>query len=155
MTDRVQFAGLDVGFLLGADATGGAFAAVDHVLAPRILGAPMHTHAHEDEYSYVLEGRFGCQLGDEVREAGPGEVVAKPRGVPHAFWNAGDESAKLLEIISPAGFEVYFRELAPLLGGGGPPDVAALGALQARYGLTMDFSTIDSLSAAHGLRAPE
>jgi hypothetical protein len=115
----------------------------------------MHTHAREDEYSYVLEGRVGFQLGDEVREAGPGEVVAKPRGVPHAFWNPGDESAKLLEIISPAGFEEYFRELAPLLGGDGPPDVAALGALQTRYGLTMDFSTIDSLSAAHGLRPPE
>ena len=65
--------------------------------------------------------------------------------VPHAFWNPGDESAKLLEIISPAGFEEYFRELAPLLGGDGPPDVAALGALQARYEVTMDFSTIDSL----------
>ena len=69
----------------------------------------MHTHRNEDEYSYVLEGRLGVQLGDEVLEAGPGELVFKPRGVPHAFWNAGDEPLRLLELISPAGFENYFR----------------------------------------------
>jgi uncharacterized cupin superfamily protein len=75
----------------------------------------VHTHANEDEYTYVLEGRVGLQLGDEVIEAGPGDLVFKPRGVAHAFWNAGDEPARMLEIISPAGFENYFRELAPLL----------------------------------------
>jgi hypothetical protein len=53
----------------------------------------------------VLEGRFGVQLGDEVLEAGPGDLLFKPRGVAHAFWNAGDEPARLLELISPAGFE--------------------------------------------------
>jgi quercetin dioxygenase-like cupin family protein len=155
MTDFVEFNGLGVRFLLDGESTGGALAVVEHPIAPRVLAAPTHTHQREDEYSYVLEGRVGFQVGDEVREAGPGEAVAKPRGTPHAFWNPGDEPARLLEIISPAGFEQYFRELAPLLAGAGPPDVAAIGALQARYALTMDFSTIDSLSAAHGLRGPE
>ena len=81
---------------------------------------------------------MGVQIGDEVEEAGPGELVAKPRGIPHAFWNAGDEPARLLELISPAGFERYFEELAPHLAGGGPPDVEALAAIQDQYGLTMD-----------------
>src|SRR5918996_971594 len=81
----------------------------------RALGAPLHTHHNEDEYSYVLQGRFGVQLGDDVFEAGPGDLVVKPRGLAHAFWNAGEEPARLLELISPAGFENYFREVAPLL----------------------------------------
>jgi mannose-6-phosphate isomerase-like protein (cupin superfamily) len=41
------------------------------------------------------------QLGEETVEAGPDELVIKPRGQWHAFWNAGDEPTRLLEIISP------------------------------------------------------
>jgi quercetin dioxygenase-like cupin family protein len=51
----------------------------------------------------VLEGEIGVQIGEEVRVACPGDLVFKPRGVPHAFWNAGDTPARALEIISPAG----------------------------------------------------
>jgi mannose-6-phosphate isomerase-like protein (cupin superfamily) len=76
-----------VRYLLEGEATGGAFAVVEHPIAPRVLAAPVHTHEREDEYSYVLEGRVGFQVGDEMRESGPGELVAKPRGTPHAFWN--------------------------------------------------------------------
>ena len=63
----------------------------------------------------MVEGRFGVQLGADVLEAGPGDLCSSPAASPHAFWNAGDEPARLLELISPAGFEDYFRELAPLL----------------------------------------
>src|SRR5919202_4395209 len=119
--------------MIDEETTGGAFSLVEHPLPPRALGAPLHTHRNEDEYSYVLEGRVGVQLGDEVLEAGPGDLVFKPRGVPHASWNAGDEPARLLEIISPAGFDRYFRETARLLAADGPPDVDALADLQRRY----------------------
>jgi hypothetical protein len=113
----------------------------------------MHAHEREDEYSFVLAGRIGAQIGDEVVEAGPGELVLKPRGVPHAFWNPGDEEARLLEIISPAGFEQYFADLAPELSAEGGPDFEALAAIQARYALTMDFESIESLTKQHGLQA--
>lgn len=59
-----------------------------------------------------MEGRFGVRIGDEVFEAGPGAYVYKPRAVPHAFWNATDEPARLIELIWPAGFERFFDELA-------------------------------------------
>ena len=111
----------------------------------------MHTHRHEDEYTYVLEGEIGVQVGDEVRVARPGDLVFKPRGVPHAFWNAGDVPARALEIISPAGFEPYFTELAPELTRPGGPDLLALGAIRERYGLTMDLASRDRLIAQHGL----
>jgi oxalate decarboxylase/phosphoglucose isomerase-like protein (cupin superfamily) len=99
----------------------------------------------------VLEGRFGLQLGAEVLEAGPGDLVFKPRDVPHTFWNAGDEPARLLELISPAGFEHYFRELAPLLATA-ERDEAAIGEVVARYQLDIDFGTIPVLAERHHLR---
>jgi quercetin dioxygenase-like cupin family protein len=149
--DTVHLFALGVRFMLDGDTTGGGFSLVEHPLPPRALGAPLHTHRNEDEYSYVLEGRIGVQLGDEVLEAGPGELVIKPRGVPHAFWNAGDEPARLLELISPAGFEQYFREAAPLLAGP-EPDTEAVARAAARYGLELAFSTVPALVERHGLR---
>jgi hypothetical protein len=99
----------------------------------------------------VLEGRVGLQLGAEELEAGPGDLVFKPRHIPHTFWNAGDEPARLLELISPAGFEHYFRELAPLLAAP-ERDQAAIGEVVARYQLDIDFATIPTLAERHDLR---
>ena len=150
--DRVEFDGLGTRYLIRGEDTGGRFALVEHDLAPRVLAAPMHVHEHEDEYSYVTAGRIGVQIGDEVREAGPGELVFKPRGIWHAFWNAGDEEARLLELISPAGFERYFAEIAPLLPPQQPaPDIAGLMAAMGRYGLQMDMESMGRLIAEHGL----
>ena len=153
--ESVNLFALGVRFMVDGEATGGAFSLVEHPLPPRALGAPVHTHANEDEYSYVLEGRVGVQLGDEVLEGSPGDLVFKPRGIPHAFWNAGDEPAVVLETISPGGFEQYFADLAPLVAPPGPPDLAALAAVQARYGLEMDFASMAELIGRFGLRGPE
>jgi oxalate decarboxylase/phosphoglucose isomerase-like protein (cupin superfamily) len=96
----------------------------------------------------VIEGRLGAQLGDEILVAGPGETVRKPRGQEHTFWNAGDEPLRFLEVISPAGFENYFREVAPLLEA---HDQAAVQEVADRYALEIDFATIPALAARHGL----
>jgi quercetin dioxygenase-like cupin family protein len=146
--EAVDFGGLGVRFM----ATGEGFSLVEHPIAPRTLAAPMHVHEHEDEFSYVLEGEVGVQVGDEVRYARAGDFVSKPRGIWHAFWNRADEPARLLEIISPAGFERYFAELAPLLRP--EPDFEALAALQARYGLSMDMASVATICEREGLPAP-
>jgi len=130
---------------------GGGFSMVEHPIAPRSLAAPLHTHTHEDEYSYVLEGEVGVQIGDEVTVAKTGDLVFKPRGIQHAFWNAGDKPARLLEIISPAPFSKYFEELEPLMAGPQGPDFAAIAELQARYGLAMDPAQIEPLIEREGL----
>jgi mannose-6-phosphate isomerase-like protein (cupin superfamily) len=148
--EAVDFGGLGVRFM----ATGEGFSLVEHPIAPRTLAAPMHVHSNEDEYSYVLEGEVGVQIGVEILYASPGDLVVKPRGVWHAFWNRRDEPARLLEIISPAGFERYFAELAPLL----PPqrvapDFAGLAALQERYGLRMDMDSAAAIAEREGLSA--
>ena len=150
----VLMGGLGARLMVDAETARGGFALVEHPIAPRALAAPLHRHANEDEYSYVLEGRVGVQLGDETLEAGPGDLVLKPRGQWHAFWNPGDEPARVLEIISPAGFERYFEEIAPLLPPNrAEPDVAALAQVRARYGLEMDPDSIGPLVERHGLRA--
>jgi mannose-6-phosphate isomerase-like protein (cupin superfamily) len=151
--EAVEFGGFGVRFMIDGTHSEGNFALVEHPGGPRVLAAPMHTHRHEDEYTYVLEGEIGVQVGDEVRVAPPGDLVFKPRGVPHAFWNAGDAPARALEIISPAGFERYFAEIASLLPPNhhGPPDVQALLAVQEKYGLEMDMASIAALTERHGL----
>ncbi len=109
--ESVTLQTIGVRFMIPAGDTGSRLSLVEHPIPPRALAAPLHRHNREDEYSYVLEGRMGALLGDDVVEAGPGDLVYKPRGQWHTFWNAGDEPARILEIISPAGFERFFAEL--------------------------------------------
>jgi quercetin dioxygenase-like cupin family protein len=144
---------LGIRFMIGGEATQDNFALVEHPIGPRSLAAPMHTHKHEDEYTYVLEGEIGVQIGEEVLVARPGDLVFKPRGVPHAFWNSADQPARALEIISPAGFERYFAELAPLFppANQGSLDEEAVGAVREKYGLEMDMGSIPILAERHGL----
>jgi quercetin dioxygenase-like cupin family protein len=149
--DFVDLGGLGIRFLIDGEETGSQFALVEHPLEPRALGAPLHRHANEDEYSYVIEGRMGAQLGDDVVFAGPGELVFKPRGQWHTFWNAGDEPARLLELIAPPGFENYFREMGRLVADG-PPDPEERAALAARYELEVDPESVPGLVEEHGLR---
>ena len=149
---RTLMAGPVGAVLLAGPDTAGGLSFVVHPMAARTLGSPVHTHRHEDEFSFVLEGEVGFQGGDEVVTAGPGDLVLKPRGVRHAFWNATDEHARLLEVISPGGFEGYFEQLGALLAAGGPPDPAALGAVAAQFALDLDPASIPGLAATHGLR---
>jgi quercetin dioxygenase-like cupin family protein len=149
----VRLRKLGVRYLIRGEETGGRLAIVEHPLPPRAMGSPVHTHTYEDEITYVAEGTVGVLVGDEVYEAGPGDTVRKPRGIPHAFWNAGDTPARLCEIITPAGFERYFEEMAEAIaaGGGGQPDPQRVIAIYQRYGLTMDQASIPVLAQRYGL----
>ena len=140
-----------------AEETGGGFSLVEHPMPPRALAAPVHRHSREDEYSYVLEGRMGALLGDETVYAEPGDFVFKPRDQWHTFWNASDEPCRILEIISPGGFEHFFDELGTAMAmaaEGQEPDPQALAELGARYGLEFRPETVPELCAEHGLEFP-
>jgi mannose-6-phosphate isomerase-like protein (cupin superfamily) len=145
---------IGVRFMIDGSEAAGRFSLVEHPMSPRALAAPLHRHTREDEYSYVLEGRMGALLGDDVVEAGPGDLVHKPRDQWHTFWNAGDEPCRILEIISPAGFEHFFQELSDM-GGAANADPAALGALNERYGLEMQPDSVPGLLDRFGLRIGE
>lgn len=107
---KVDIGGLGVDFKVRGKTTNGMVSIVEHPMEPGRL-VPAHVHHDEDELSYVLEGTFGVRIGDVIAEAGPGCYVFKPRDVPHTFWNAGLAPARLIEIITPAGFELFFEAL--------------------------------------------
>jgi mannose-6-phosphate isomerase-like protein (cupin superfamily) len=145
---------IGVRFMIDGSEAGERFSLVEHAMSPRALAAPLHLHTREDEYSFVLEGRMGALLGDEVVEAGPGDLVFKPRNQWHTFWNAGDEPCRILEIIAPAGFERFFRELSDM-GGAINADPDELTALGERHGLYFKLESVPELLERFGLRIGE
>jgi len=136
-------------FIMNGNPSQGRFSLVEHPIVPRGLAAPMHLHTREDEYSFVLEGRWGFQLGSDVIHAEPGDLVYKPRNVWHTLWNATEEPARILEIISPAGFEQFFVELAARLESG-PENLEAVAEL-GDYGVDSDPSSVARLVEEHNL----
>lgn len=140
--------------VLGPQSTAAGFAIVEHLVAPRELVAPLHRHSREDEFTLVTQGRFGFLLGEEVFHAGPGELVRKPRDQWHTFWNAGDEPGRVLEIISPAGFEQYFHEIADCFPDDAPPDLDTMTRSNVKYGLQMDFESLPQLIERFNLARP-
>jgi mannose-6-phosphate isomerase-like protein (cupin superfamily) len=145
-----DFGGFGVHWKIDGVDTGERFSVVHHPIAPKTLAAPLHRHHNEDEYSYVLEGRMGALLGDDVVEAGPGAWVYKPRGQWHTFWNAGEDPCLIIEIISPAGFENYFREVKEAW-----PDIMQLMHIGEKYRLDMDLESVPGLCERFGLRSPD
>lgn len=135
--------------LVGADTRGQFAAAILPNIAPKTLGAPLHCHRNEDEYSYVLAGTLGALVGEEVMTAGRGTWIVKPRGQWHTFWNAGARPLSLIEIVAPAGFERYFREVTAT--GGHPAEIARINA---RYSIEMDLEGVPALCDRFGLATP-
>ncbi len=149
--ETVALAGLGVIFKLSGEETGGAYSIVEHPIAPGTL-VPPHTHTREDELSYVLEGEVGVKIGDRVMHVTPGAYVFQPRGIPHTFWNAGPAPARLLMVISPAGFETYLREMALVYPQSGPPDPAEVAKLASKYGLTFHMEWVEELATTYHLK---
>jgi quercetin dioxygenase-like cupin family protein len=127
------FGGEVITFKAGTDDTGGAFTLYQTVLPPQ-GGPPRHVHHREDEAFYVLEGELLFQVGDQELKAGPGTYLWAPRDIPHTFKNTGSTPAKLLVLITPAGFERFMAEFAslPL---DQPPDPQKMKVIGAKYGL--------------------
>ncbi len=132
----------------------GSISIVEHLFSPGAL-VPPHRHTLEDEISYVVSGEIGFRSnGKEVSLAAGGYIV-KPRGELHSMWNAGRTPARMVEIISPAGFEKYFIELAEAVAAaGGLPDPSTMGSIAGRFGLSFDLAEIPDLIARHGLVSP-
>lgn len=129
----------------------GSISIVEHVFSPGVL-VPPHRHTREDEISYVVAGEIGFRSdGREVSLAAGGYIV-KPRGELHSMWNAGPAPARMIEILSPAGFENYFADVATAFAAvGRRPDPSVMAGIAERYGLSFDFSEVPDLIARHGL----
>ena len=142
-----------VQFKLCGSQTNGAVSVVEHPFPVGALVVP-HLHTLEDEYSIVTEGEIGFRSGDREVVLGAGGYITKPRGEMHTMWNAGQQPARMIEIISPSGFENFFRELSEALAAG-PPDPAQLMPLAARYGVQIGQPTwLPDVIARYNLTPP-
>lgn len=155
--EYAELLSLGVRFLVWGEESGGGFSLVEHPIPPRTLCAPLHRHSREDEYSFVIEGRMGAQLGEDVVFAEAGDLVFKPRNQWHTFWNAGDEPCRILEIISPAGFEKFFEAVGKAMDSGGSKEEVIRGQneLAERHGIEFDPESVPRLCAEHGLTFPD
>ena len=137
--DMITVGELGVRFLVeAADSNGSASVFECHVPAGSRMPAP-HSHDGFEETIYGLEGTTTWTIDRETVDVAPGEAVCVRRGQIHGFHNHGDVDATFLAIATPAVFgPAYFREIAEVLAAsaGGPPDLAAIGEVTRRHGLT-------------------
>src|SRR5512143_3351525 len=96
---------------------------------------PPHSHTDNEECIYVLEGVLRYSVDAETRDLNAGDWMSTPRGSVHHFSNPGSETARALVVLTPDIGEQYFRDVAKLVGAGGPPDRAKLMEVMSRYGL--------------------
>src|SRR5438034_5930364 len=148
-----ELGSIGVAFKLWGKDTGGSLSIVEH---PFPVGAlvPPHIHTREDEFSIVTEGEIGFRSGDAEVVLGAGGYITKPRGELHTMWNAGRTPARMIEVISPAGFENFFRDLTDLTAAG-PPAADAIADLADAYGLLFsDPPWLPDLVARYSLTPP-
>jgi quercetin dioxygenase-like cupin family protein len=145
--------GVGVIFKIDGQESGGALSIVEHPFAVGAL-VPPHTHTLEDEFSIVVEGEIGFRSNDQEVVLGAGGYIVKPRGEVHAMWNAGPTPARMIEVITPAGFENFFHLFADRTDLG-PPEPGFVAELAERFQLT--FARPDWLPdviARYGLTPP-
>ena len=147
---------LDITHKVEAGDSGGSITIEEWGLPPGRM-IPPHTHDREDEYMFVLEGEVTCFVGGEVLAAPIGSLVLKPRGVPHAFYNAGAETFRVLEVLTPGGMEGYFDEYERIVArlASGEIDAGehrrARAELGARYGITWHDDRIPEVRTRFGI----
>jgi quercetin dioxygenase-like cupin family protein len=138
--EALWFLGVLATIKASAKTTGGAVAVIEH-LAPRGTGSPLHVHSREDEWFYVVDGELTIWVDGETIVAPAGSFVFGPKGIPHTFI-VSSEQARFLLVTEPAGFEQFMRaagepaarlEIPPPATE--PPDVAALSAAAAEFGI--------------------
>ena len=136
-SEPIQAAGMTIQFLVESEESNGALSVFrcDLPVGSRVP-AP-HSHDAFDETVYGLDGVTTFTVGGARTDLSPGEGLFIPRRVVHGFTNGGDADARFLAIISPGllGSD-YFRDVADVLAGGGPPDPELIGEVMRRHGLT-------------------
>lgn len=142
-----------VRLVLTGEDTGGAFAVSQQPLQPRALAGPLHRHANEEGFIYVVRGRIGAQLDERVVYADEGATVMIPKGLRHTFWNPTDSPSEVLEMFTPAGLEGWFLELADIVASG-TFEIADIVASGRRFGTELELDSLEPLLSTHGLLLP-
>ena len=138
-SEEIRIGQLVIRFLLEGEASGGSVAVFEFDVPARAKLPAAHSHDGYEETIYGLEGVLTWTIEGVATEVGPGEALCIPRGAVHQFDNTGHTDAKQLAIVTPGILGPdYFREVGAILDAAvsGPPDLAAIGAVMRRHGLT-------------------
>jgi quercetin dioxygenase-like cupin family protein len=136
-TEEIRIGPIAVRFLVEGEATGGSAALFEFDVAAGSPAPPPHSHENWEETIYGLRGTLTWTVEGVATEVGPREALCIRRGAVHHFANVGAEAATQLAVVTPGVLGPdYFRDLADLFGGDGPPDRAAMLDIMRRHGLT-------------------
>ena len=139
VNEEIKVGGMAIRFLVEGEQSAGSVAIFEFDVPVGTRVAAAHSHDDYEETIYGLEGVLTWTLDGNPIDIGPGEALVIPRGVVHQFDNGGDVDGRALAIVTPGILGPgYFREVAEVLdaAAGAPPDVAAIGAVMRRHGLT-------------------
>lgn len=134
--DVVRIGQLEVKYLIDGASCGG-MGLFEMIIPSGSNVPPPHSHTHNEEFVYVLEGTLRYSVDDVTRDLGPGEWMRTPRGSVHGFSNPHDGAARALIALSPDIGAQFFRDVAGVVNAGGPPDHAQLVAVMERHGLVL------------------
>lgn len=134
MDSTIKIGALTINYLLDGSGNGTA-GTFELVVPPGAMVPPPHSHTHNEEIVYCLEGTLRYSVDGDVRDLQPGDSMYSPKGAVHAFSNPHDEIARVLIFNTPDIGAQYFHDVAEVINAGGPPDKAALLAVMSRYGL--------------------
>ena len=108
-------------------------------LPPHTDGPPMHIHFAEDEEGHVDSGVISFEMDGRRMTAGPGESLSIPRGVPHRWWNEGDETLEFHGAARPAvDLDRYLQAVFEVMNAGpnGRPPLFYMAHVALRHGRT-------------------
>jgi mannose-6-phosphate isomerase-like protein (cupin superfamily) len=108
--EKLVFGEVTVVIRVSAEDSGGAMTVLEEV--PPMVDTPLHVHSREDELFYIVEGEHVITLGQREHRLGPGEAIFAPRGIPHAQRRVEPGVGRELVVLTPGGFEQFFRDLA-------------------------------------------
>lgn len=133
-SDVIKVGQMEIRYLVDGSKSGG-LGVFELVVPPGANVPPPHSHSHNEEFFYVVEGSIGYSVDNESRELAPGQWMSTPRGSVHAFRNTGTQTARALVVLTPDIGAQYFRDIAEVVNAGGPPDRVKLLEVMSRYGL--------------------
>ena len=133
--EPINIGQLSIQYLIDGTATGG-MGVFELTVAPGAQVPPPHSHTHNEECVYVLEGKLRYSVDGVVRDLVPGEWMFTPRGSVHHFSNPHDDTARALIVLTPDIGAQYFRDVGAIVSAGGPPDRARMAEIMRRHGLT-------------------
>jgi mannose-6-phosphate isomerase-like protein (cupin superfamily) len=129
--------------------TGGHYSVLEHALEPETLAMPLHRHRTEVKTFYAVEGALTVQLGTDVFIATPGSSIVIPAGTMHTMWNETERRVRFLSVVAPGGLERYYAEVAAVVPSQGKPDIDAVIATSARYGIELDMLSLYDIIERH------